>query len=168
METREPRNIFELAIRILQQRRYALMTLAGVAGFFVIYSFISGFWQIPGISLRFVRDTPITVYDVLYIVLVSVFAGLLITLMKYKADEVKIKTEKSVAGIGALIAGIFSASCPVCQGVAIAAFGTTFFSVPFGPLVPYIWVLKIVGLATLVLAVYLALDNICTKTCRLL
>ncbi|MBI2040784.1 MAG: hypothetical protein HYT16_01655 [DPANN group archaeon] len=167
METREPSNIFELAIRILKQRRYALVTLAGFAGFFVLYSFISGFWQIPGISLRFVRDTPITAYDVLYIVLVAVFAGLLITLLKYKADEVRLKTEKGVAGVGALIAGIFSASCPVCQGVAIAAFGTTFFSVPFGPLVPYISVLKIVGLATLVLAIYLTLDSIYTKTCRI-
>lgn len=143
------------------------MTLAGFAGFFVLYSFISGFWQIPGISLRFVRDTPVTAYDVLYITLVAAFAGLLITLLKYKADEVRLKTEKGVAGVGALIAGIFSASCPVCQGVAIAAFGTTFFSVPFGPLVPYISVLKIVGLATLVLAIYLTLDSIYTKTCRI-
>ncbi len=160
----EPRNAVELAISLLKQKSYGLTALAGMLGFFVLYSFLSGFWLIPGIDFGVVRNVPIKWFDVVYVVLISVFTGMLLALLKYKADE--IKSDRKLAGLGAAATGFLAAVCPACQAASFAAFGATFFSIPLGPLIPYLWLLRTVSLAVLVLATILVLDNIFTKTCK--
>ena len=164
MERHAPKNTFGLAISILGQRQHAIAMAVWFVGFFALYSFISGFWLFPGIGFGFVRMTNIQWFDILYVVLVSALAGLLVVLLKYKSDG--IKSEKRFAGIGGFVAGIFGAACPACQTISLAALGSTFFAIPLGPLIPYLWVFRIVGLLALTIGSYLVLDSIYTKTCK--
>ncbi len=173
-------NLLTFVADTLKQRKYGLTALAGSLGSFVVYSFVSGFWLVPGINFGIVRNVAIEWFDIVYVLLVSVFAGLLLAFLKYKADTTKqsladasplrgsgdAKTNSRLAGAGGAAAGVFAATCPACQAVSLTALGTTFFSLPLSPIIPYLWVLRIASLFILVLAAYLAADSAYTKVCR--
>ncbi|MBI4095842.1 MAG: hypothetical protein HY438_03215 [DPANN group archaeon] len=151
-------------LNTLRQRKYGLTALAGMLGSFVLYSFISGFWLVPGINFGVVREVAIEWFDIAYVLLVSVFAGLLLAFLKYKADD--LKTNSRLAGIGGAAAGFLAATCPACQAVSLTALGTTFFSLPLSPIIPYLWVFRIASLFILGFAAYLTADSAYTKTCK--
>mgnify|MGYP001565614904 CR=1 FL=1 len=157
-------NLLTFVVDTLRQPKYGLTALAGTAGFFVLYSFFSGFWLVPGLNFGVVREVAIEWFDVAYVILVSVFAGLLLAFLKYKADDVK--SNAGLAGAGGATIGFFAATCPACQAVSLTALGTTFFSLPLGPIIPYLWVLRIASLFILGFAAYLAADSAYTKICK--
>ena len=173
-------NLLTFVVDTLRQPKYGLTALAGTAGFFVLYSFFSGFWLVPGLNFGVVREVAIEWFDVAYVILVSVFAGLLLAFMKYKADTTKqslagasplrgsgdAKLNSRVAGVGGAVVGFFAATCPACQAVSLTALGTTFFSLPLGPIIPYLWVLRIASLFILGIEAYLAADSAYTKICK--
>ena len=157
-------NLFAFVVGALRQPKYGLTALAGTLGSAVIYSFISGFWLIPGINFGVVREVSIEWFDIAYVLLVSVFAGLLFAFLKYKADDIKSNTQ--LAGVGGAITGFFAATCPACQAVSLTALSTTFFSLPLSPIIPYLWVLRIASLFILAFAAYLTADSAYTKVCK--
>lgn len=157
-------NLLTFVADTLRQPKYGWTALAGTLGSFVLYSFVSGFWLLPGVNFGVVREVAIEWFDIAYVLLVSVFAGLLLAFLKYKADDSRTNTK--LAGAGGAAAGFLAATCPACQAVSLTALGTTFFSLPLSPIIPYLWVLRIASLFILALAAYLAADSAYTKVCK--
>ncbi len=153
---------FSHATGILKQRKYAKITLMSILGFAVLYSFLYGFWQIPVVQFGFVRMAEITFIDIAYVALISVMAGLLVSLLKYKADDA---SGSKLGGIGGVFAGFVSTVCPACQGITFAALGSTVAAIPLAFLVPYLWILQIATIFILGLSLCLTSNSIYTKTC---
>lgn len=158
----DTQTIFSHTTGILKQRKYAKLTIAFILASGLLYSFLYGFWQIPVVQFGFVRMAEITTIDIMYVILISVMAGLLVSLLKYKVDDA---SGSKFGGLGGVFAGFVSAVCPVCQGITIAAFGSTIAAIPLGFLIPYLWVLQIATIFILGLSLYLTSNNIYTKTC---
>lgn len=138
-------------------------TLAiSVAAFAVLYTFLFGLWKVPGIEFGFTRMSEITAFDIFYLILISSMAGALVTLVRHKIAEAK--TSKLTTS-GSVFAAFVSAVCPVCQGVTIAALGSTIAFLPLAFLAPYVWLLQLVTIFILSFSVYLTSNSIYTKTC---
>ena len=159
-----PKNAFVHTIEIVKQpiyiKTFGLTALISL----VLYSFLYGLWKIPIIEFGINRFSTVGILDYLYLVLISVLTGLLFTLFKYERLQ-SIKSGSKLAGSGGLFAGIVSAVCPVCQGVSIAALGSTVALLPLAFLVPYIGLLQIVTIFILGFSLYLKADSIFTQTC---
>ncbi|MBI4170964.1 MAG: hypothetical protein HY514_04665 [Candidatus Aenigmarchaeota archaeon] len=156
------KTIFSYTIGILKQRKYAKLSAISILAFGILYSFLYGFWQIPAVQFGFVRMAEITVIDIVYVALISVMAGLLVSLLKYKVDDA---SGSKLGGLGGVFAGFVSTVCPACQGITIAALGSTVAAIPLGFLVPYLWILQIITIFILGLSLYLTSNSIYTKTC---
>lgn len=158
----DTKSLFSHTAGILKQRRYAKLAMASVLASGLVYSFLYGFWQIPFVQLGFVRMAEITAIDIGYVILISVMAGLLVSLLKYKVDKA---SGSKLVGAGGIFAGFVSSVCPACQGITIAALGSTVAAIPLGFLVPYLWVLQIATIFIMGLSLYLTSNAIYTKTC---
>ena len=146
---------------ILQQRKYAKVVLFATAGFLLLYTFLAGIWHFPWIDFGFTRMSAIAAFDLFYIVITPVMLGILVALLTYNFDQ---RAKYAVSG-GSVLAGAIAAICPACQGITLAAFGSTIASVQLGFLVPYLGILKIASLMIVGLGVYVVALNIHTKTC---
>ncbi|MBI2004316.1 hypothetical protein HYS72_02515 [Candidatus Pacearchaeota archaeon] len=126
---------------IKQDKKFLFLIFAGL---FIVYSFLWDYLFIFGTS-----------------VLISIFVVLWRHERKIKAQSF---TAFGVAGGGfaAVLAGI----CPVCQSLALVAFGATFLNIPTAFLTPYLGILKIVSMGLLILVVHLKANSIYTKTCK--
>ena len=91
-------------------------------------------------------------------------SSLLISLIKYERVE-KLSSGVKFAGVGGIAAGIVSAICPACQGIAILAFGGTIISLPLSFLVPYVALLQLITVMALALALYMKADSIYMEKC---
>lgn len=132
---------------------------------FIVYSFLYGVWKLPFLDFGIARMSGVTIFDYLFLLGVSLAVALLFTLGKReKALNLRHDSRTLSAGSGTL-AGVISAACPVCQGITIAAFGSTLFNVPLGILVPYLGFIKVGSLALLGLAVFFKADALRTRTC---
>lgn len=158
------KDIFTHTTEIVKQPIYTKTFGLTALIFLVFYSFLYGLWKIPVIEFGINRFSAVGILDYLYLILISVLTGLLFTLFKYERLQ-SIKSGLKLAGGGSLFAGIVSAICPVCQGIAITALGATVLSLPLTFLVPYIGLLQIITIFILGFSLYLKADSIFTKTC---
>lgn len=133
----------------------------------IAYSFLYGIWRIPFIDFGVSRMSAVNVFDYLFILLITIFASVLITLFIHeKKQNISSTSISTVGGIGGGLAGFFASICPVCQGIVIIALGSTIFSIPAGFLTPYSNVFKISSLGLLGLALYLKAESIYTGYCK--
>jgi len=158
----DKQNTFSHTFGILKQRKYAKLSLVSIAAFGMLYSFLYGIWQIPILQVGIMRMSAITLVDVAYISIISVLAGLMVALLKYKTDS---KSASGMAGAGGIFAGAVSTVCPVCQAVTFMALGSSAAIIPLGFLIPYLWVLQIAAIFILGLSLYMVSNSIYTKTC---
>ncbi len=156
------KSVFSHTFGILKQRKYAKLSLISIAAFGILYSFLYGVWQIPVLQIGILRMSEITLIDIMYISIISVLAGLMVALLKYKTDS---KSASGMAGAGGIFAGAVSTVCPVCQSVTFLALGSSAAIIPLGFLIPYLWVLQIAALFVLGLSLYMISNSIYTKTC---
>ncbi|MDI6721386.1 MAG: hypothetical protein QMD85_03280, partial [Candidatus Aenigmarchaeota archaeon] len=153
--------LFSHTIGILKQRKYARLSAIVIIAFFILYSFLYGLWQVPFLQLGVVRVSEITIIDILFVILISSMAGLLVSLLRFRMDD---KAGPGLGGAGGMFAGFVSAICPACQGITFAALGST-FAIPLAFLIPYLWILQIATIFVLGLSLYLVSNSIYTKTC---
>ncbi len=159
----EPKEtLFSNTWKILKEPKYFRWLIFSALGFAIFYSFLYGLWKIPVIKFGLVRMTEIGFSDIMFLVLVPLMVGTLISLLKYKADD---GSGLATGGTGGTLAGVVSAICPTCQGITIAALGSTIGAVPLEPLIPYLGLLKMVSVLVLSLSLYLTAQGIYTKTC---
>ncbi len=164
-EQKQPKpkeTLFSNTWKILKEPKYAKWWFISTIGFLVIYTFLYGVWKIPIIQFGLVRMSEIGASDIMFLALVPVMVGALISLLKYKADD---GSGLATGGTGGTFAGIVSAVCPSCQGITIAALGSTIGAIPLGPLIPYLGLLKIVSVLIISLSLYVTAKGIYTKTC---
>ena len=132
----------------------------------LLFSYLYGLWKIPFVDFGFDRMSAVTLWDYLFLVVVSLLLAVLLTLGKYERVAHLQCGSKYLGKGSGVFAGLVAAACPVCQGIVIAALGTTFLTIPLGLFTPYLNFLKVASLALLSLAVFFRADSICTKTCR--
>ncbi len=132
----------------------------------IIYSFLYGIWKIPFFGFGLGRMSRVGFVDYLFLIAVTFFVSTLFTLSKYEREK-KLRNDAKVMGVSASgLAGFVSAACPVCQGVTIAALGSTIFTIPLGFLVPYLGFIQVASLGLLGLAVFFKADSVFTRTCE--
>ncbi len=152
--------------KIVLDVKYRNFFIGSLILFFVLFSYLYGLWKIPFVDFGIQRMSAVTVWDYLFLVVVSLLMAVLLTLGKYERVT-HLQSESKYLGKGSgAFAGLVAAACPVCQGIVIAALGTTLLTIPLGFLVPYLNFMKVASLALLSLAVFFRADGICTKTCR--
>ena len=78
--------------------------------------------------------------------------------------KLKAGSNSAFSNTSTAVAGIAAAVCPTCQGIAIIALGSTVFNIPFGPLIPYLGIIKLAAFGLLLLALYLKMDSVYHKT----
>ena len=164
MEFKQLKGIFSYNLSILKESKYKQTAIGAALLFLVLFSFLYGLFKIPVIDFGIVRMTPVSFYDLNYIFLTSVLMGGLVALLRYKTSAVPLSAKGS-SGTSGLFAGFISAVCPVCQTLSIAALGSTIASIPTGFLIPYIGLIRTVGLALLSFALYSIAYSLYTKTC---
>ncbi len=131
----------------------------------VVYSFFYGLWKIPLLDFGIGRMSRVTFGDYLFLFTITLLIAILLTIGKFERLT-KLKHEGRVLGYGSsTFGGIISAACPVCQGITIAALGSSLFTIPLNFLTPYLGFLKVVSIALLGLAVFFKADSIYLKTC---
>ncbi len=154
-------NVFTNTLSIIKNNLAAF-----IIGFFsslLIYSFLYGLWIIPFLNFGIMRMSPVTFFDYLFIFLLSLITASIVSLMKYESRQ-KMKS-KSFASIGAAAVGFISTVCPICQGVTFIALGSTIANIPLGPIIPYLGIIKLASVGLLLLALYLRMDSLYTRTC---
>ena len=133
--------------------------------FLLLFSYLYGLWNIPFVDFGIVRMTAVTLWDYLYLAFVSLFLSVLLTLGKYEKIIRLQGGSKYLGKSSGIFAGLVAATCPVCQGIVIAALGSTILTIPLGIITPYIDFFKVASAALLALAVFFRADSIYTKTC---
>ncbi len=156
------KEIFNYNFSILRKSEYREVFIGSALLLFVVFAFLYGMFRIPVLDFGIVRMSPITALDVLYIIAVSALSGVLLTLFKFKIET---SFGSKGAGTGSFVAGFLGAVCPTCQGVTIAAFGSTVAAIPLEFLIPYLNVLRVASLLLLGFAVYSTASTVYTKTC---
>jgi len=156
------KGVFLHTAGILKQRKYARLSLISIAAFGVLYSFLYGAWQIPILQIGIMRMSAIAPADAAYISVISVLAGLVVTLLTFRTGD---KPVSRMAGAGGVFAGAVSAVCPVCQAVTFLALGSSVAVIPLGFLIPYLWVLQFAAVFILGFVLYTISNSIHTKTC---
>ncbi len=151
-------------LSILKESRYRNTAVGTALLLFVLFSFLYGMWRIPFIDFGIVRMTPIAIADILYLLATISLLAVLITLLKYRIGAVPLKA-KGTGGASGLLAGFISAVCPVCQTLSIAAAGSTILSIPTGFLIPYVPIIRMLGLALLTFGLYSVAYSLYVKTC---
>ncbi len=157
-------NIFSYTMSIIRQKENFLTFLIALFLALIIYTFIYGLWIIPIINFGFNRMSEVTMLDYAFILAASLMVALLITLIKFERLQ-KIRSGIVFTTTSSTIAGIVSAICPSCQGIAILALGSTVFNIPFGPLIPYLGIMQLAAIGLLALALYLKIDSLYNNTC---
>ena len=102
----------------------------------------------------FMRMTPVTVYDIVFLVLASAMLGLYASLHFYVKKEVG---SDAYFASGGILASIFALSCPICNAVLVALFGATALLAYFEPFRP---VLGLISIAILGIALFLKIKQI--------
>ncbi len=159
-ETIKSNGLLDHTIKVLKKNSKTFLVATVLFG--LIYTFIYGLWLIPAIGFGFHRDSAVTVLDWAYLPLVSLMSGSLVTLMKYKLNTMSTST---IGGFGGVVAGLGAASCPVCQGVTIAAFGGNIAFLSFGDFSPFVWVFQATAVFILWISLYLTANNLYTNNC---
>ncbi len=149
---------------IITTSRYGKIFLVSFVLLFVVYTFLYGIWRIPLVEFGINRSSEVGYIDYTYIVSIASLSSLLITMIKYERTE-KLQSGAKFASIGGAVAGVVSAICPTCQGIAILAFGGTIASLPLTFLVPYIGLFQLITIMILALALYVKADSIYTEKC---
>ena len=153
--------VFENTGKIVKSSMKTFILSAIIFG--VIFSFLYGIWRLPVIDFGFTRMSEVTALDWVYLLAITLMSGILITLIRHKIKSAP-KTSK-LGGLGGIFAGFVAAACPVCQGITIAALGSTLAFIPLGALSSFVWVLQLVALFILWISIYLTSVSIYTKTC---
>lgn len=164
MEFKHLKDIFNYNLSILKESKYKETAIGATLLLLVLFSFLYGMFRIPFIDFGIVRMTPIQVTDIVYIIVTSSLLGILVTLLKYKAEAISLGAKGS-GGLSGGLAGFISALCPVCQTLSVAAFGATIFSIPTGFLLPYVGLIRVVSLAVLGFGLYSVAYSLYLKTC---
>ena len=162
MKLKQLKEMINYNFSILKERKYKETAIGSVLLLIAFFSFLYGMFKIPVLGIGIVRMSPITLLDIIYIVIASTLTGILIALLRYKIST---SVATKGAGIGGFIVGFFGAVCPTCQTISLAAFGSTVAALPLGFLVPYINIIRSFSLLFLSYSVYLTANTIYTKTC---
>ncbi|MBI4174701.1 MAG: hypothetical protein HY517_03575 [Candidatus Aenigmarchaeota archaeon] len=155
--------MFSFVLGVIGQKTYAKRFVIAAALFGLLYTFLYGLWRVPGIDFGINRVSEAGIVDYTYLLLITVFTGLLFALMKYERKE-SLESSK-LAGTGGFAASIFAGVCPACQGITILAAGSTVLSLPLAFLVPYLGLLQIITILILGMAVFLKVNSVYTNTC---
>ena len=162
--TNENKGIIKIILNAVLENKKSLIISSLIL--FTIYSFLYGIWKIPFLNLGIDRMSSIGFIDYLYVFAITLLSATFIALFIYERhNKLASNSYVGVAGIGT--GSILSTACPVCQGIVVAGFGSTFLNIPTGFLTPYLGILKIASLSLLMLAIFLKADSIHNKTCRL-
>lgn len=162
-DNKEKEGLFNYNLEIIKNHKNFFFWL--LAGFLVVYSFMYGLWKIPVIGFGINRMSSVRLSDYLFILAVSVFASLFFTLGVYEKKQHKTNSNKVFGTTGGGLAAFVAGICPVCQGIALVALGSTFLTIPTVFLLPYLGIIRTFSLGLLVLAVYVKADSVYTKTC---
>ncbi len=135
-------------------------TVAAVAVFALVYSFLYGLWLVPGLGFGFMRMAAVTALDVVYLAAASVLSGLLVVMVRQK-----MRGQKGLSGVAGVAAGVTATLCPVCQGVTLLALGSSVAFLPIGALSPFVWMAELVSLFLLWMAFYLTAKGLYTNEC---
>ncbi|MBI4010203.1 MAG: hypothetical protein HY361_03375 [Candidatus Aenigmarchaeota archaeon] len=158
------KDIIGYNLSILKKSEYKETALGATLLLFVLFSFLYGIFRIPVIDFGIVRMTPISISDVVYLIVTVSLLGILITLLKYKTDAVSMKAKGS-SGFSGFLAGFIAAVCPVCQTLSVAAFGATIASIPTGFLLPYVDLIRLASLVLLSFGLYSVAYSLYVNTC---
>ena len=164
-EKKSAKNMFSNMWSIITDQKCRNFFLGTLILSLLVYSFFYSFWRIPFVDFGTDRMSVIQLWDYIFVLVVSIFVAVLITLARYEKN-LHLQNESKYLGKGSSIfAAIIAAACPVCQGITIVALGSTILAIPFGFLSPYIGFFKVVSIAILALAVFFRADSVYTKTC---
>ncbi len=131
--------------------------------FFALYSFLYGLWLLPVVNFGFTRMSAVGLVDIAYLLAITIMSGTLLTLMRQK---IKLASSTSkLGGIGGTFAGFVAAACPVCQGITLAALGSTVAFIPLGALSSFVWLMQLVALFVLWIAVYMTSVSVYKSNC---
>ncbi|MBI2148916.1 hypothetical protein HYU23_04500 [Candidatus Woesearchaeota archaeon] len=158
------KNIFTYSFEIVSNSKNYKIFLLVFAIALIIYSFLYGVWKIPVVDFGINRMSPITLWDYLFIFTTSLIIATMIILIRHEKIS-QVKSSLAFSNTPTAIAGVVAAVCPTCQGIAIIALGSTVFNIPFGPLIPYLGIIKLVSFGLLLLVLYLKMDSIYNDTC---
>ena len=163
------KNTVEAFKAVFRDKKYSWKFVLAALSFLVLYTFLYGFWTIPGIKFGIYRMSGVAVTDYLFVGVIVPLSALFVTLFLYERERrfsFPRSSASSLGGLGSGAAGLLATVCPVCQSIAIVAFGSTILNVPLAFLIPYLGVLKMVSIGLLGLAVVVKADSIATKHCR--
>jgi hypothetical protein len=104
----------------------------------------------------FLRMTPVTVYDQIFLVLASALLGTYAALHFYSK---KCSNDTYLAS-GGVLTSIFALGCPVCNALLVTLFGATALLTYFEPLRP---ILGLITVTMLGAAVFLKAKSLTTK-----
>ena len=155
-------NVFTNTFEVINKNYKIFLLVFAVA--LIIYSFLLGIWRIPLIDFGINRMSAITLWDYLFVFATSLIIAAIIALIKHERI-LKARSNSAFSNTSTAVAGIAAAVCPTCQGIAIIALGSTVFNIPFGPLIPYLGIIKLAAFGLLLLALYLKMDSVYHKTC---
>lgn len=153
---------------VFGDKKYLRKFIIATLSFLVLYTFLYGFWTIPVIQFGINRLSPAVIIDYLFVGVIVFLSALFVTLFLYERERrlsSGFSSPSSLGGVGSGIAGFLAAVCPVCQSIAIVAFGSTILNIPLAFLIPYLGVLKIVSVGLLGLAIVVKADSIATGNC---
>jgi len=156
-------SLLQHTLTIVKEQRLYFLKAAVLS--LVIYSFLFGLWKIPFLDFGFTRMSAVTFGDYLFLLAIALFIALFFTLAKYEMQQHLRHDAQKMGKSSSALLGIFAATCPACQGITIAALGSTIFAIPLGFLIPYLGFIKVASLALLGLAVFFKADSLYTKTC---
>ncbi|MEK6922222.1 MAG: hypothetical protein AABX08_00295 [Nanoarchaeota archaeon] len=156
-------NVFSTIFNILKQGKKNFFILLIISLLF--YSFLYGLWKIPIVNFGINRLSNIGISDYLFVFVISLLISFFFSLFLYERKE-KLRSESYFGGFSGGFVALISGVCPVCQSIALVAFGSTLLSIPTTFLTPYLGFLKFSSVVLLGLAVYFKADSIYTKTCK--
>ncbi len=124
--------------------RFALSASAATAALGLLYAFLFGLFEVPGLRLGVSRMVSPRASDFAFLGAASVLGGLVAALWRRGASRAG-----RGSGAGGLAAGVAGSACPVCQGIVVTLGGSTLLAVPLGALTPYGDIAKAAGLVLL-------------------
>ena len=147
---------------ILKKSKKTFLITFFISG--ISYAFLYGLWKIPILDFGFNRMSSISFFDYLFLAIISALTSIFFVLWEYERI-MNLASNTAVGAVGTSFAGLTTALCPVCQGVVIAALGTTVLSIPLSFLVPYLSFIKVFSAGLLGFGVFLKAQNIHTQKC---
>lgn len=132
---------------VFREERYILIAAFSTAIILFLFSFFMGLITIPILNIATIRMLPVTFFDIIFMLVFSLIAGISIAFYSY--------VKRNAKGFCTISTGIFTgfltSICPFCPIFLFAALGA---SITLEFLAPYFPFLRVLSLLLLLLSLY--------------